>query len=151
MSGRIRPSSGNGRDPDHAALPQGRSTYGARRDRQRPGGAVVTQEDGSPSAAVQDAKASVLRVEDNGINVVADEERTIRPHQLFWPWFGANVSVLALSYGAFAFGFGISFAQAVVAGLLGIVLSFLARCWTSTRRGWRCSRSACACPATSPR
>ena len=83
------------------------------------------QEDGKPSAAVQDAKASVLRVEGNGINVVADEERTSRPHQLFWPWFGANVSVLALSYGAFAFGFGISFAQAVVAGVFGIVLSFL--------------------------
>ena len=86
---------------------------------------MVTQEDGSPSAAVQDARASVLRVEGNGINVVADEERTSRPHQLFWPWFGANVSVLALSYGAFAFGFGISFVQAVVAGVLGIVLSFL--------------------------
>ncbi|MCH6172042.1 purine-cytosine permease family protein [Pseudonocardia alaniniphila] len=90
-----------------------------------PGGAVVTQEDGGSSAAVQDARASVLRVEGNGINVVADEERTSRPHQLFWPWFGANVSVLALSYGAFAFGFGISFAQAVVAGVVGIVLSFL--------------------------
>jgi purine-cytosine permease-like protein len=86
---------------------------------------VVTQEDGSTPAAVQDARASVLRVEGNGINVVADEERTSRPHQLFWPWFGANVSVLALSYGAFAFGFGISFAQAVVAGVLGIVVSFL--------------------------
>jgi purine-cytosine permease-like protein len=86
---------------------------------------VVTQGDSSPSAAVQDARASVLRVEGNGINVVADEERTSRPHQLFWPWFGANVSVLALSYGAFAFGFGVSFAQAVVAGVFGIVLSFL--------------------------
>jgi purine-cytosine permease-like protein len=86
---------------------------------------VVTQEDGDSSAAVQDARAGVLRVEGNGINVVADEERTSRPRQLFWPWFGANVSVLALSYGAFAFGFGISFAQAVVAGVLGIVLSFL--------------------------
>lgn len=49
-----------------------------------------------------------MQVEGNGINVVADEERTGTPRQLFWPWFGANVSVLGLSYGAFAPGFGIS-------------------------------------------
>jgi purine-cytosine permease-like protein len=35
------------------------------------------------------------------------------------------VSVLGLSYGAFALGFGISFWQAVIAGLAGIVFSFL--------------------------
>jgi cytosine/uracil/thiamine/allantoin permease len=41
------------------------------------------------------------------------------------PWFGANVSVLGLSYGAFALGFGISFWQALIAGVIGIVISFL--------------------------
>jgi nucleobase:cation symporter-1, NCS1 family len=66
-----------------------------------------------------------LAVESNGLNVIADEERKGRPSQLFWPWFGANVSVLGLSYGAFALGFGISFWQAVIAGLVGIVFSFL--------------------------
>ncbi|MFD8816316.1 purine-cytosine permease family protein, partial [Streptomyces sp. NPDC059627] len=44
---------------------------------------------------------------------------------LFWPWFGANVSVLGMSYGAFALGFGISFWQALAAGVLGILASFL--------------------------
>lgn len=67
----------------------------------------------------------VMRVEGNGINVIADDERKGRPSQLFWPWFGANVSILGLSYGAFTLGFGISFWQAVVAGLVGIVFSFL--------------------------
>ncbi|ADB35251.1 permease for cytosine/purines uracil thiamine allantoin [Kribbella flavida DSM 17836] len=66
-----------------------------------------------------------LAVESNGLNVIDDAERRGRPSQLFWPWFGANVSVLGLSYGAFALGFGISFWQAVVAGLVGIVFSFL--------------------------
>ena len=66
-----------------------------------------------------------LAVEGNGINVISDAERTGRPAQLFWPWFGANVSVLGLSYGAFTLGFGISFWQAVVAGVVGIVFSFL--------------------------
>ncbi|MHA3704164.1 purine-cytosine permease family protein [Jatrophihabitans sp. YIM 134969] len=64
-------------------------------------------------------------VERNGINVIADDERKGRPRGLFWPWFGANVSVLGLSYGSFALGFGISFWQALVAGVVGIVVSFL--------------------------
>ncbi|MDX6249454.1 MAG: nucleobase:cation symporter, family [Kribbellaceae bacterium] len=67
----------------------------------------------------------VLQVESNGLNVIDDADRKGSPKQLFWPWFGANVSVLGLSYGAFALGFGISFWQAVIAGVLGIVFSFL--------------------------
>ena len=66
-----------------------------------------------------------LAVEGNGINVISDAERKGRPADLFWPWFGANVSVLGLSYGAFTLGFGISFWQAVIAGVIGIVFSFL--------------------------
>jgi NCS1 family nucleobase:cation symporter-1 len=66
-----------------------------------------------------------LGVEANGINVIAEEERRGRPRDLFWPWFGANVSIFGLSYGAFALGFGISFWQAVVVGAVGIVFSFL--------------------------
>ena len=66
-----------------------------------------------------------LKVETNGINVISDAERKGKPRQLFWPWFGANVSVFGLSYGSFGLGFGVSFWQALIAGLLGIVLSFL--------------------------
>jgi purine-cytosine permease-like protein len=66
-----------------------------------------------------------LRVEANGINVIVDAERRGRARQLFWPWFGANVSVLGLSYGTFALGFGISFWQAAITGLVGIIFSFL--------------------------
>lgn len=64
-------------------------------------------------------------VESNGLNVIADADRKGRPSQLFWPWFGANVSVLGLSYGAFVLGFGISFWQGVVAGVIGVAFSFL--------------------------
>jgi purine-cytosine permease-like protein len=74
---------------------------------------------------VTDASDSALRVETNGINVIAEEERRGRSRDLFWPWFGANVSIFGLSYGAFALGFGISFWQAVVVGVIGIVFSFL--------------------------
>ena len=43
---------------------------------------------------------------------------------LFWPWFAANISVLGVSYGAFVLGFGVSFRQAAIAGVVGIVVSF---------------------------
>jgi NCS1 family nucleobase:cation symporter-1 len=66
-----------------------------------------------------------LQIEANGINVITDAERKGQPRSLFWPWFAANVSVLGLSYGSFVLGFGISFWQAVVVGLIGIVVSFL--------------------------
>jgi NCS1 family nucleobase:cation symporter-1 len=67
---------------------------------------------------------SALRVEGNGINVISESERKGLPRELFWPWFGANVSVLGLSYGSYILGFGISFWQAVVVGAVGVVFSF---------------------------
>ena len=66
-----------------------------------------------------------LQVETNGIEVISDAERKGTPRQLFWPWFAANVSVLGIGYGSFGLGFGVSFWQALIAGVLGIVLSFL--------------------------
>ena len=74
---------------------------------------------------VEKTGQSAPRVEGNGINVIHDAERKGRPFQLFWPWFAANVSVLGISYGAFTLGFSISFGQAVVAGVIGILFSFL--------------------------
>jgi nucleobase:cation symporter-1, NCS1 family len=72
-----------------------------------------------------DAHGRGLRLESNGINIIGDDERKGTPRDLFWPWFGANISVFGLSYGAFALGFGISLPQALVAGLIGVVFSFL--------------------------
>src|ERR1700719_2371412 len=72
------------------------------------------------------AEGRPLQVEMNGINVIAENERKGHPRDLFWPWFAANISVLVLSYGAFELGFGISFWQALIVGVIVIVLSFLA-------------------------
>jgi nucleobase:cation symporter-1, NCS1 family len=66
-----------------------------------------------------------LGVEENGINVIPEDERKGRPRDLFWPWFAANISVLGISYAAFLLYFGIGFWQALVAGIVGIVFSFL--------------------------
>ncbi|ALV37473.1 cytosine permease [Streptomyces sp. CdTB01] len=71
------------------------------------------------------APARQLQVETHGLDVIGDTERKGTPRTLFWPWFGANVSILGLSYGAFALGFSISFWQALIAGVVGIVFSFL--------------------------
>jgi purine-cytosine permease-like protein len=66
-----------------------------------------------------------LNLELNGTNVISESERSGKASSLFWPWCGANVSLLALSYGSFFLGFGISFWQATCAAIIGTVLSFL--------------------------
>src|SRR5215475_9371499 len=71
------------------------------------------------------AELRPLQIEMNGINVISESERKGHPRDLFWPWFAANVSVLGISYGAFTLAFGISFWQAVIAGVIGVVFSFL--------------------------
>ncbi|WP_152364481.1 purine-cytosine permease family protein [Microlunatus speluncae] len=63
-------------------------------------------------------------IETNALNPIAEAERKGRPRGLFWPWFGANVSVFGISYGSFVLGFGISAPQAIAVGIVGIVISF---------------------------
>ncbi len=65
-----------------------------------------------------------FEVEINGPNTIQESERAGTARSLFWPWAGANVSLLALSYGAFFLGFGISFKQATLAAVLGTIASF---------------------------
>ena len=65
-----------------------------------------------------------MKPELNDINFIGESERRGKASDLFWPWAGANVSLLALSYGAFFLGFGISFWQATIAALIGTVGSF---------------------------
>lgn len=78
-----------------------------------------------PGAPGRTPTTSVLTIESHGVDIIADGDRKGTPRQLFWPWFAANVSVLGLSYGAWVLDFGVSFRQALVAGCLGIVFSFL--------------------------
>jgi purine-cytosine permease-like protein len=63
-------------------------------------------------------------LEMNGTNFIAENERSGSARSLFWPWAAANVSLLALSYGAFFLGFGISFWQATLAAIIGTIASF---------------------------
>ena len=69
-------------------------------------------------------KSSHFELEINGINFVHQSERRGTARSLFWPWAAANVSCLALSYGSFFLGFGISFWQATAAAVIGTLGSF---------------------------
>ncbi|MFE6997235.1 purine-cytosine permease family protein [Microbacterium sp. NPDC057659] len=63
-------------------------------------------------------------IERTGIEIIPESDRTAKPRDLFWPWFAANVSVFGMSYGSFVLGFGISFWQATIVSVIGIVVSF---------------------------
>ncbi|ETJ05715.1 MAG: Cytosine/purines uracil thiamine allantoin permease, partial [Actinomyces urogenitalis DORA_12] len=75
----------------------------------------------SPSPA-PDTGAGLI--ENAGLDVISESERKGRPRDLFMPWFAANISVLGLSWGSWVLGFGLSFWQAVVASVVGVVVSF---------------------------
>ncbi|MGH3445287.1 MAG: purine-cytosine permease family protein, partial [Nocardioidaceae bacterium] len=79
----------------------------------------------SSVAAPDLPRSSGLGIETNGVNVIDESERKGVPAQLFWPWCASNISVLAVSYGAFVLGFGLSLTQAIVASVVGAVVSFL--------------------------
>jgi len=79
------------------------------------------------------ASSSIIAVEMQGADIIADADRKGKPAGLFWPWFAANISVFGICYAAFVLGFGaregdtygISFVQAIIAGVIGAVVSFL--------------------------
>lgn len=83
-----------------------------------------------------------LSIEEQGIDTISEEERKGTPASLFWPWFAANVFMFAMSYGAWALGFGISFWQATAMTIIGVVISFLlvgiipSRANAATRPPW---------------
>jgi NCS1 family nucleobase:cation symporter-1 len=77
----------------------------------------------TPGSRLEQARR--LGVETTGIEIIDEAERTAKPSDLFWPWFAANVSVFGISYGTFVLGFGISFWQAAVVTVVGVVVSFV--------------------------
>lgn len=77
------------------------------------------------AAAEPTSSVAGIRIEEQGVEVIADADRKGKPRDLFWPWFAANVSVFGIGYGAWVLGFGVSFAQAAIAGVIGITVSFL--------------------------
>ena len=71
------------------------------------------------------SRPETLKIETNGADVIAEDERTGSTRSLFWPWCAANMAVLAVSWGGYVLGFGLSLTQAVLVSIIGIIGSFL--------------------------
>lgn len=65
-------------------------------------------------------------IETHGTDAIPDADRHGRPSDLFWIWFAANVSVLAVTYGGFLVIFyGLNLWQVIVATTVGVIVSFV--------------------------
>ncbi|MFF8830955.1 purine-cytosine permease family protein [Streptomyces sp. NPDC015131] len=73
------------------------------------------------------ASDEVFHVETHGIDPIPDSDRHGSPKDLFWLWFGSNLTFTYVINGALAVAFGLSFWQAttvvVVGGLAFVVIS----------------------------
>ena len=78
----------------------------------------------STQATPENLSSSPSFIEHQGIEIVAESERTAKPSDLFWPWFAANISVFGMGYGSYILGFGVCFWQATLVTLIGIPISF---------------------------
>ncbi|WP_299541372.1 cytosine permease [uncultured Streptomyces sp.] len=79
---------------------------------------AVTQAPPSGGRGGSDAD-EVFQVEQHGIDPIPDEERHGGPRDLFWLWFGSNLTFTYVINGALAVSFGLSFWQAVLAVVAG--------------------------------
>jgi nucleobase:cation symporter-1, NCS1 family len=75
--------------------------------------------------AYDESGDSVLSIEQHGIDLISPAERHGRPRELFGMWLGANLNVFYVVNGAVVISMGLSFAQSIIAIVLGN-LAFLA-------------------------
>src|ERR1022692_1083697 len=77
----------------------------------------------APSAVTDDSD-QVFRIEQRGIDLVGPQERHGKPRDLFWMWLGSNLNIFYPVNGALVIYFGLSFAQAVLAIIIGNLIFF---------------------------
>ncbi|MFJ3709804.1 MULTISPECIES: cytosine permease [unclassified Streptomyces] len=78
-----------------------------------------------PAVGGAPAADDVFQVEEHGIDPIPDAERHGGARDLFWLWFGSNLTFTYVINGALAVSFGLSFWQAVLVVVAG-GLTFLA-------------------------
>ncbi|MET9921644.1 amidohydrolase family protein [Streptomyces sp. NPDC006435] len=88
----------------------------------------MTQQDTAARATgAPDATDQVFQVETHGIDPIPDEDRHGSAKDLFWLWFGSNLTFTYVINGALAVAFGLSFWQAtgvvVIGGLAFFAIS----------------------------
>lgn len=77
------------------------------------------------SQAAQRESDPLWGIEQNGINPIPESERHGTPFELFWIWFAANISVLAIWYGALIVSDGLNLWQGILAAFVATWVSFL--------------------------
>lgn len=79
-----------------------------------------------PRADAQPESDRVWSIETHGIDPIPESDRHGTPIELFWIWCAANISILGVTYGAFLVAYySLDLPQAIVATLVGTVVSFL--------------------------
>ncbi len=68
---------------------------------------------------------AAFRVEESSAEPTPIDQRVGRAARLFWLWFAANSSVVSVAFGGVVFSLGMSLRQAIIATLIGLVISFL--------------------------
>ena len=76
------------------------------------------------SDTITTATSTAIKVEMQGTDIIAEADRKGKARGLFWPWFASNISVFGICNGAFILAFGVSFWQATLASVVGVVFSF---------------------------
>ncbi|MER6345015.1 purine-cytosine permease family protein [Streptomyces sp. NPDC001595] len=71
------------------------------------------------------ASDEVFRVETHGVDTIPDEDRHGSPRDLFWLWFGSNLTFTYVINGALAVAFGLSFWQATAVVAVGGLAFFV--------------------------
>lgn len=66
---------------------------------------------------------NTTKIETNGINPIPESERYGKPSGLFPIWFSWNISIFGITLGVYIYSLGLSVVQAIVAGVLGYILS----------------------------
>jgi nucleobase:cation symporter-1, NCS1 family len=77
----------------------------------------------APSAVTDDSD-QLFTIEQRGIDLVGPQERHGKPRDLFWMWLGSNLNIFYPVNGALVIYFGLSFAQAVLAIIIGNLIFF---------------------------
>ncbi|HEX4442103.1 MAG TPA: cytosine permease [Galbitalea sp.] len=87
---------------------------------------VLTLDDPAASTSPRELVApKVVPAESVGLEPTPLEQRVGRSARLFWLWFAANSSIVAIVFGTVIFALGVSLRQAIVATLAGVALSFI--------------------------
>jgi purine-cytosine permease-like protein len=68
---------------------------------------------------------AVFRVEESSVEPTPADQRVGRAARLFWLWFAANSSVVSVAFGGAVFALGMSLRQAIIATVIGVVISFV--------------------------